>query len=96
MQLNNEIATTDNDVANGLNSYFSQIGKKLAMKFLNVCPSINTNPPIHENPFDFKSVNESEIELILKTINVHKTAGVDNINCEISQNPKSNFADYFN
>ena len=41
---------------------FSQIGKNLAMKFLNVCPSINTNSPIHENPFDFKSVDKSEIE----------------------------------
>ena len=44
---------------------------------------------LHENPFDFKSVNESEIELILKTINVHTTAGVDNITAKLAkiQNP---------
>ena len=34
---------------------------------------------MHKNHFDFQNVNESETELILKTINVHKTADVNNI-----------------
>ena len=38
---------------------------------------------MHKNHFDFQNVNESETELILKTINVHKTADVNN-NWEIS------------
>ena len=49
------------------------------MKFPNVCPSTNQNSPLHKVHFDFKCVNESEIELVLKTINVRNTAGVDNI-----------------
>jgi potassium voltage-gated channel Eag-related subfamily H protein 8 len=69
--------TSDLDIANEINSYFSNVGKTLAAKITPTDYISDTGN--YPNSFEFQQTTKTEILLIIKALKLNKAAGLDSI-----------------
>ena len=93
-----ELAITDVEKANELNSFFSNIGKRLALKFVNLVPQ----PPIQNQAlwlennageaFEFQYIDITGLLKIVDTINSNKASGLDQITAKFMKSVSQSIA----
>ena len=75
------ILTTDSQIANELNSYFSNVGKALAQKI----PPVNYACELEDYPevFEFQQTSKPEVLATINSLKDKKAAGIDGISSKI-------------
>ena len=85
-----ELALTDKEIANEFNSYFSSIGKQLALKFsdsgsLEQPTTYHTDTELYL-PFQLKYTSNEEILKQISVIKPNKSSGIDQISAKFLKN----------
>jgi hypothetical protein len=82
---NDEMITDKKEIANAMNGFFCNIGRKLQQKFIGNNPTefqkYLDNPPM--NSFYLRPFNEQEVLFEIKKIDPKKASGIDNIGGKI-------------
>ena len=90
LQINDTKFSDADDIANGLNHYFSTIGEKLNESARNACTNINSlntlTPKVFEfQRFSFTEVSNCEVSKVLHSLKARKTGGTTQIPAYIYQ-----------
>ena len=76
------IISNNKKIANHFNSFFVNIGAKLASKFPTTDTSkINVSSPL--NTFNFSSISSNDVAKVLNSLDMNKASGIDGISVRV-------------